>query len=253
MNVRLTIDGTGLAAREGAGLLDVIRRCGIDVPSLCHHEAVVPAASCRLCLVEVLRSGRSDWQLTTSCDYPVLPGLEVVTRSPRIERHRRMNLQLLLPYASGSPVLTGLATKLGIERPLFPPVEDATLKDCILCELCVRICSSLGHNALSVIGRGDHKRIGPPFGEEAARACVGCGACSLACPTQCIPIEESETTRTIWGHTLESTTCRRCGARMMTTSERSVLAARSRSMPGISVDVCESCRRDAVAKQLAFG
>ncbi len=112
-----------------------------------------------------------------------------------------MNLQLLLPYAPEAPALREIADSLGVMSPVFVPVAGAPLPDCILCELCVRVCSAFGHNALSTIGRGDHERVGPPFGETAAMACVGCGSCHEICPTGCITLEDTGTTRSIWGRT----------------------------------------------------
>ena len=173
MDVELTIDDVQVTAPAGASVLDAARRAGRDIPALCHHEAVPAIASCRLCLVEVRRPGR-DWvQLTTSCDYPVSAGLVVVTDSPRIRKHRGMNLQLLLRRAPDAPVLRRLASQLGVTEPLFAPVTDAPLPDCILCELCVRVCSTLGYNALAAIGRGADKSVGPPFGQTAAHGLRG--------------------------------------------------------------------------------
>ncbi len=252
MTVTLRIDDVEVTAPEGASLFKVARAAGRDVPSLCHHEAVAPIASCRLCLVEVRRPGRGEAQLTTSCDYPVSAGLDVTTDSPLVRRHRRMNLQLLLARAPEAPSLTRLAARLGVTQRLFTPLTDAPLPDCILCELCVRICSSLGYNALSTIGRGDHKRVGPPFGQTAAKACVGCGSCREACPTQCIPMEDTETTRTIWGRTLEFSTCERCGARLMTTAQRALTAARG-DLPARYYNLCEGCKREALSEGLTAG
>jgi len=250
VDITLKIDGLEVAAPAGASLLDVARAAGREVPGLCHHEAVPAIASCRLCLVEVRRPGQSEAQLTTSCDYPVSAGLDVVTDSPRIRRHRAMNLQLLLPRAPEAPVLRDLAVALGVTTPLFPPVTDAPLEDCILCELCVRICAELGYHALSTIGRGDHKRVGPPFGQTAAMACVGCGSCQAICPTQCIPMEDTATTRTIWGRTLEFADCSRCGARLMTIAQRALTAARG-DLGGEYYDLCDACKRAAIVEDLA--
>ena len=250
MDVRLRIDGAEVTAPAGSSLLDVARRAGRDIPALCHHEAVTPIAACRLCLVEVRRPGR-DWvQLTTACDYPVSADLEVVTDSPHIRRHRAMNLQLLLPYAPEAPALREIAEKVGSPAPLFATVADAPLPDCILCELCVRVCSTLGYNALSSIGRGEHKRVGPPFGQEAAMSCVGCGACHEICPTGCISLEDTPTTRSIWGRTLELFTCRRCGKPFMTTAHRAVMVAR-KDVPSGFYDLCESCKRRSYSRRLA--
>jgi NADH dehydrogenase/NADH:ubiquinone oxidoreductase subunit G len=250
MGVELIIDGVQVTAAAGASVLDAARGAGCDVPGLCHHTAVPAIASCRLCLVEIGRPGRDHVHLTTSCDYPVSAGLVVVTDSARIRRHRAMNLQLLLRRAPDAPVLRSLAADLGVATPRFAPLADASLPDCILCELCVRVCSALGYNALAAIGRGETKRVGPPFGQSTAKACVGCGSCVEACPTDCIAMEETPTTRTIWGRTLEFSTCERCGARLMTTSQRAATAARG-DLPARYYNLCEVCKRAALSQGLA--
>jgi bidirectional [NiFe] hydrogenase diaphorase subunit len=249
LDIALRIDDAEVTAPAGASLLDVAREAGVEVPGLCHHEALPVIAACRLCLVEVRRPGWETAALTTSCDYPVSAGLEVVTASPLIQRHRLMNLQLLLPYAPEAPVLQQLADRLGLTQSLFPPVADAPLPGCILCELCVRVCATLGYNALSTIGRGDHKRVGPPFGQSAAMACVGCGACHAICPTQCIPMEDTKTTRTIWGRTLELFACRRCQTPLMTEAQRAATAARG-ELPVDYYGLCDTCKRAVLTEQL---
>lgn len=252
MDVRLTIDGQQVTAPGEASVLDAARLAGREVPGLCHHEAVPANASCRLCLVQIRRPGGDRTQLTTSCDYPVSEDLEVVTDSPEIRRHRSMNVRLLLRRAPGAPVLRRLAEQLGAGDPPFAPVTGAPLPDCILCELCVRLCTMLGYNALAVIGRGDHKRVGPPFGQTAALACVGCGSCVAACPTACIAVEETATTRTVWGRTLELVPCGGCGAPLMTTAQLAVTAARG-GLPRDQYTLCDACRRTALSAQLAGG
>jgi NADH dehydrogenase/NADH:ubiquinone oxidoreductase subunit G len=242
VDVRLIIDGEQVRAPAGASVLDAARRAGRDVPALCHHEALPAIASCRLCLVEIRRPGRGWTQLTTSCDYPVSEDLEVVTASRALLKHRRMNLQLLRRRAPDAPVLLRLAGQLGAGGPLFPPLEDAPLQDCILCELCVRVCSALGYDALAAAGRGDHKSIGPPFGQAAAAACVGCGSCVEVCPTGCISMVDTAVTRSIWGRTFDLATCERCG-RPITTREHAAAMAAGPGLIEKSDQVCDGCRR----------
>jgi NADH dehydrogenase/NADH:ubiquinone oxidoreductase subunit G len=250
VDVELIIDHVQVTAPEGASVLDVARRAGRDIPALCHHEAVPAIASCRLCLVELRRPGR-DWvQLTTSCDYPVSAGLVVVTDSPRIRKHRGMNLQLLLRRAPEAPVLRQLASQLDVTEPLFTPVTDAPLPDCILCELCMRVCSTLGYNALAATGRGHDKSVGPPFGQTAAMDCVGCGSCHEACPTECIPMEDTATTRTIWDRTFELLTCERCG-RPITTKAHAAAMAAGTDLPVKSNDLCDVCKARLTSERLA--
>ncbi len=249
MDVTLRIDDTEVTAPEGASLLDVAREAGYDIPGLCHHEAVPDIAACRLCLVEVRRPGHPEPLLTTSCNRRVTAGLDVVTDSPRIRRHRVMNLQLLLPYAPEAPVMLELSARLGVAQPLFAPVTGAALPGCILCELCVRVCSAMGYSALSALGRGDHKGVGPPFGQTTAAECVGCGSCSSVCPTKCIAMEDTSTTRTVWGRTFDLCACRRCGAPFMTEAHRAATAARG-DLPAEYYSICDACKRIVLSENL---
>ena len=200
MALKLTIDGVEVEAEKGASLLDTARACGFDIPSLCHHEAVTPYGACRLCLVEVSRKGRK--KITTSCNYEVLPAIEVRTSTPEVERHRRMVLELLLAEAPASKTLAAFARKLGVEATrLRGPEKD---NECIRCGLCVRVCNEIvGVNAIGFHGRGDRKEVAPPY-QEASELCIGCGACVFACPTQCIRLVEKDGIREIvrWGRKL---------------------------------------------------
>jgi bidirectional [NiFe] hydrogenase diaphorase subunit len=250
VDVELTIDDRQVVAPDGMSVLDAARRAGVEIPALCHHEAVTAIASCRLCLMEVRRPGR-DWvQLTTSCDYPVSAGLVVATDSPRIRKHRAMNLELLLRRAPDAPVLLQLASRLGVTEPRFAPVADAPLPGCILCELCVRVCAALGYNALAAIGRGHDKSVGPPFGRTAALDCVGCGSCVEACPTDCIPMQDTTTTRTIWGRTFELLACERCG-RPITTEAHAATIAADIHLREKTDGLCDICKRRVIGERLA--
>ncbi len=51
--IQVTIDGREVTVPAGTTILDAARDLGIDIPTLCHHETLSPAASCRLCVVEV--------------------------------------------------------------------------------------------------------------------------------------------------------------------------------------------------------
>ncbi|MCP4675053.1 MAG: 4Fe-4S dicluster domain-containing protein, partial [Deltaproteobacteria bacterium] len=180
------------------------RRYGIEVPSLCHHEAVTPYGACRVCLVEIDKGGRK--KITTSCNYEVLEGIEVQTDTPEIRSHRATVLELILAEAPGSETIRKLAAEYGVEKPRFLREEDSDKKrdNCILCGLCARVCAEIVEvNALTFKGRGDSRQMGPPFLEE-PQNCIACGACAWVCPTDCIGFEEKDGVRKVlrWGREL---------------------------------------------------
>ena len=53
MTITLTIDGQKIETEEGATILEVAREHGIEIPTLCYHEALQPYGACRLCVVEI--------------------------------------------------------------------------------------------------------------------------------------------------------------------------------------------------------
>src|SRR4030043_27257 len=198
--VTFKINGREFKAEEGQTILQVARENGIDIPTLCHNEAIEPYGACRLCIVEISKGRRT--KIVTSCLYPVEEGLEGKTGSPRVIRNRKMLVELLLGRCSKNKVIKELASQMGIEQPSFKPeyLED---NDCIVCGLCVRACEQVvGVSAISLVNRGITKEPAPPFLEPAAD-CIGCGFCYYICPTGAIKMEDRGDTRIIYNWKVE--------------------------------------------------
>lgn len=181
MMVTLTIDGQMVHVERETPILEAARKLGIHIPTLCHHEALKPYGSCRLCMVEVIKNSWS--RLVTSCNYPADDGLEVLTASTRVMRNRRMVLELLLARCPTAPSIKDLAAKMGIKASRFK--MNGTDR-CILCGLCVRVCDEMvGVRALGFVSRGTAREVNTPFQID-SDVCIGCGACTYICPTSCI-------------------------------------------------------------------
>jgi heterodisulfide reductase subunit A len=182
--INITIDGQEIQTEEGQTILEVAQANSIEIPTLCHHPLLSPYGACRLCLVEVTQRGRNSLQ--TSCTYPAADGLVVQTRSPAVMEARKMVLGLLLSRCPNVPVVQELAQEYGITEPPFP--TDTPDENCILCGRCVRTCHELVKaKVLNFSERGIERRVGPPFLEK-TRLCIGCGACTVMCPTGAIEI-----------------------------------------------------------------
>ena len=178
--ILLQIDGKEVSAREGMTLLQAAQSVGIQIPTLCYHEALEPHGGCRLCLVEAEIRGRT--RLVVSCVYLAEPGLVVRTRSERIDRTRKVLLELLLAHAPDSVALLELAKEYGADRDRFQ--KQASF--CINCGLCVRYCAEVKQkNAVGFVGRGATREIAF-IPEIAAKECWDCKECFPLCPTSAL-------------------------------------------------------------------
>src|SRR5512139_2242311 len=110
-DIRLQIDGREVQAKEGTTVLKAAQSAGIKIPTLCHHEKLESYGACRICTVEVEARGRTS--LVAACLYPVEKNLVVRTRSEKVDKIRKMILELLLAHAPGAPELQDLAQAYG--------------------------------------------------------------------------------------------------------------------------------------------
>ncbi len=238
--VTINIDGREYQVQEGQTILQVARENGIDIPTLCHHEAIEPYGACRLCVVEITKGRRN--RIVTSCLYPVEEGLKVQTNSPRVIQNRKMLVELLLARCSKNKVIHELASQLGIEKPLIRP-EFLEQEDCIVCGLCVRACEQVvGASAISLVNRGITKEPASPF-LESARDCIGCGSCFYICPTNAIKMEDKGDTRYIynWKVEFKLKKCKVCGNYWA--PERQLEYIRKKwNLPDDFFDICPTCK-----------
>jgi len=176
--MELTINGDKKEFPEGKTLLECIEDVGLKVPTLCHHKALQPYGSCRLCLVEVEQEGRAP-SIQTSCTFPARDGLSVRTDTERVVKARKIVAELLLARCPDSEVIRKMAADLGVKEVRIKQKDD----DCIYCGLCVRMCEErMGRSAVGIIGRGPRRQVDSPFARQ-SEECWVCGACDFVCPT----------------------------------------------------------------------
>jgi len=246
--INLTIDGRNIEAEEGSTILQVARQNNIDVPTLCHHEALEPYGACRLCTVEVTVGKRR--RFVTACNYIVSDGIDVRTSSPEVTEIRKMILELLLAKCPDVSIIKALAKSYGIDKPRFK-LENQT---CILCGLCVRVCKEIiGASAISIIGRGVDVRIDTPF-HVSSEVCIGCGACAAVCPTGTIQLLYTKDKVEIkpFNTIVKLRQCVSCGKGI---ASEALLGSVSRKLGDLSklALLCNDCKKERESLALATG
>ena len=200
--INIHINNRKYQAKEDETILTVLKREGINVPTLCHIDGLFPTGACRLCVVELEHSGR----LVPSCATPVYDGMKVLTHSAKAIRARKTIIELLLADHPDDCLycvrnlnceLQRLAEELGVRQRRYTGSKNifnidvsspAIVRDpskCILCGKCVRVCEEIqGVGAIDFINRGSSAFIGTAFDDGLnISSCVNCGQCIAVCPT----------------------------------------------------------------------
>ena len=206
----MTIDGRRVEFTNEKNVLSIIRKAGIDIPTLCYHSELSTFGACRLCTVEDDRG-----RLFATCSEEPRDGMVIYTNSGKVKKYRKLIVELLLAahcrdcttcVKSGNCNLQELAHRMGITSVRFANTREpqeldysspAIIRDpnkCILCGNCVRACEELqGIGALGFAFRGTEAMVMPAFNKKIAETdCVGCGQCRVFCPTGAISIHPNK-------------------------------------------------------------
>jgi len=176
VTVEFKLDQQTVIAFEGESILKAAKRHGIDIPHLCYKDGLRADGNCRACVVEI----KGERTLAPSCCRNATAGMEVLLKTPRVEKSQKMVLEMLLsdmpdvgykwndadvasgaaapvsevPHAGQHGELSDWADRMGVTvRPqlkalrrqqpksdISHPAMAVNLDACIQCNRCVRAC-----------------------------------------------------------------------------------------------------------------
>lgn len=90
--MQITIDGQSFDFQKGETILEVAKRNGIEIPTLCNDERLKPYSSCYVCVVEV--EGMRGMQ--PSCSTMANDGMVIKSTNEKVYKARQTALNLLL-------------------------------------------------------------------------------------------------------------------------------------------------------------
>ena len=179
--VALTINGAKIQAPRGSSVLDAALDYGICIPHLCHVRGLTPIGACRLCVVEVIKNGKS--KVTTSCTLEVEEEMEILAHSEKILKARKNIAEMLVTEAPNSRAIQDIAVRCGVKEVRYPFRNET----CVLCGRCVRACSEVWQSkSLGFVGRGKERHVALPFNQR-PEFCKRCNACIDLCPMTITP------------------------------------------------------------------
>ena len=230
------IDNVPYEMKDGETVISFLRRHQGEksIPTLCDAPQLEPFGSCRVCSVEAALKEDGPTKTVASCHTPLSEGMYIYPHSDKVRKLRKNIVELVLTdhpldcltcSVSGNCELQDVAAKVGITEVRYPegknhldtpkdlshPYMISNLSKCINCYRCVRACDEIqGEMVLNMHGRGFSNRIIKGLDTSFAEsACVSCGACSQACPTDAI--SDKFASKSVAPTNKTKTVCTYCG------------------------------------------
>lgn len=175
--IEFELDGKSVSAPDGSSIIEAADEAGVYIPRFCYHKKLSIAANCRMCLVEVEKSGKP----LPACATPITKDMKVKTKSQMALKAQREVMEfLLINHPLDCPIcdqggeceLQDLSmgygysqseydfTKRAVCSPDIGPLVETEMTRCIQCTRCVRFGEEVaGLRELGVVNRGENEEI----------------------------------------------------------------------------------------------
>ncbi|MCH5312999.1 MAG: NADH-quinone oxidoreductase subunit G [Helicobacter sp.] len=243
--ITITINGQTISCTEGESILQIARKEGIEIPTICYLSGCSPTMACKLCMVDI------DGKRNYSCNSKAKDGMNIQTHTPEINKERNAIMQ---SYDINHPLQCGVCDKSGeCELQNFTLKMNVTTQEyhikesdkphkswakavydpnlCIMCERCATTCKdnlgeaklkaqkadlepldmalwkdSMPKDALSVWARKQKALI--DFVSDTP--CFDCGECISVCPVGALSTNDFKYKANAWELKKIESTCIHC-------------------------------------------
>ena len=243
--MKIVIENREFECSSEDTILDVARRNGIRIPTICYLSGCSPTLACKMCMVEV--NGKRAY----SCNAKVKDGMNVLVNTPEILSDRK---EIMTTYCVNHPLECGVCDKSGecelqdftlhtkVDTQLFG-LKEADKKSysfaqsfydpalCIMCERCATTCKdNIGESNLKAgkanlftpdnykdsMGKDPYsvwaKRQKGLIEFVGANECKDCGECISVCPVGAMTYKDFTYTSNAWELQKVESTCALCPA-----------------------------------------
>lgn len=180
--MKITIDTQEIEFKGKKTILELARENDIYIPSLCDYVRLTPFTGCRLCIVEV--KGRKGY--LPSCAVNADDGMEIKTKTPRLQKLRKQILELILSEHPNSCLICSEKDNCDEYKSTIRKVGEVT--GCVLCSNNGRCELQDVVEALKIekvefpsLYRNIEIKKSDPFFDRNFNLCILCGRCVRIC------------------------------------------------------------------------